>query len=324
MAFTIQEYLQGQEAQLYQKIQAFADANQNVFIRDSAETSANAIDANNGFWNWLLGRKDITGHDNFYRVIIAQPDRSRYVTAYIPENVYLDITSTYGTPLLDAGLGGGELHEQLQALGNSVTVADQLQTVHVYQGSSPISYSLPLYFLAQTSTLEDVVYPIIDLFSMCMPEQDSNGVHVSPGPTFATDIENVISALNIEEDSAIELDELENAADRLEDAALRGGFGLTNESNRIAGNIRNGISVALGAFFYMPLMIIENVNADFDSLFDKKDKAPITAKATIQLKTWVNPTARDIKTFFFDNRTLRGDDHIVGRRENDIPFVPFI
>lgn len=106
------------------------------------------------------------------------------VVARVPEEVSIQLSSEWDTPLLQGGSGGFLEVGFQELLGKSTKT--QFASAQVWSGSSPIDITLPLEFYADQNPKTEVIDPIVRLAKMALPRKsgkgNNQGLFTPPGP----------------------------------------------------------------------------------------------------------------------------------------------
>lgn len=118
--------------------------------------------------------------NNFLATVYSS--RHGGVVARAPEELSIQLSSEWDTPLLQSGVSGA-IEIGLQELANR-SVRTQFASAQVWSGSSPIEITLPLEFYAESDPKLEVIDPIIKLAKMALPGSVGKnfGQFVPPGP----------------------------------------------------------------------------------------------------------------------------------------------
>lgn len=111
--------------------------------------------------------------NEFYRVMIESSATDIEIKAYLPEEFQFAVESNWDAQIFKLG-GFGKLLHMLKG-----------KTLHEYylfwDGTSPISMTLPLEFRARTNAWTDVVEPCMNLQKLALPYGTGRLLH-PPGP----------------------------------------------------------------------------------------------------------------------------------------------
>jgi hypothetical protein len=104
------------------------------------------------------------------------------VVGRLPEEISMQLSSEWDTPLLSSGVSPVEVLLQ-EGLGKSTKT--QLASAQVWSGSAPIDITIPLEFYADKDPRKEVIQPIINLTKMALPRKSGDtkgGLFTPPGP----------------------------------------------------------------------------------------------------------------------------------------------
>ena len=189
--------------------------------------------------------------------------RSDYIISWLPEELDMSVDSEWTTPL--AGSASTELGA-LASIAN-LSLVSQWMTVAVWSGSSPITMTLPLQFIAENEgeASTKVLAPIRRLMELALPRfagsKDSLsgnfGVLTPPGPN--------------------------PGGQSVEDFKKSLGWGLDSEN----------ITVKLGNFIRLTRVVVLRVNPIFSTLLDKNG-LPMKANVSFTFRTSHSPVKDDM------------------------------
>lgn len=219
-------------------------------------------------------------------------DGNLIARGYLPEVLNLGVSAEWSEPF--AQLGAGALTDAVQMLTNRRLV-NQAQTIQVWQGTTPIKFNLRFHFVANTDPDQEVTVPIMNLFRLVVPTK-ANGMLKPPGPdlAFAKGTGAAIS------------DSLGSLFSTIQGGAQPGttpGQDLQNIINGAKGKI----SLFIGNFLTFDNVVVENVDAEFDTMFDSQGR-PLSAKVDVGFKTFMILTQNQPQTDSGGNATTTQDD----------------
>lgn len=210
---------------------------------------------------------------------------------YLPETFNIGVSSEWSEPF--ASISAGALGDAVQLLTNRKLVT-QAMTMQMWQGTAPIRFNMRFHFVAYSDAYQDVVSPVESLIRLTVPFRATGGVLVPPGPDvqWLQGIGNQLDAQNVQ--SAYNL-------------RFGSGQANTNSSNgtspKVINTAKGKISVAIGNFLYFDNVVVENVDAEFDTAFTSAG-LPISARVDVTFKTFTILT-QDAQN---DNGTSNGVD----------------
>ena len=102
------------------------------------------------------------------------------IASWIPDDITLDVTADWDSPLLSAGTSPGTLGIIQQAVG--LSFKGEWNSIAVWLGSSPIQMSLPLQFIAEREgeAESQVLAPIKQLMKLASPTKLSGRSSYNP------------------------------------------------------------------------------------------------------------------------------------------------
>ena len=214
------------------------------------------------------------GAATHYQIHITVPDRGLAIHAFMPENFTSAMNSEYEMPFAESSLTnllskfGGAAGEAVGAAAKLTGFGTTVQqaSMQVWQGVAPMEFSIPVRFLYNTNTEQDIIAPMKALMSLVLPSRlDPNlgtaSTMISPGPKVTL---------------------------------TKGGEGglLT------WATIENQIQLAIGTFMFFESVVITGVDSEYEIKLDRANKKPISLEATVNFTTFLTPTVEDLNTIF--------------------------
>jgi hypothetical protein len=240
------------------------------------------------------------------------------VVAYLPENIQIDTTADYDTPYAEGFIDNGKISALLQAFQIAPTV--QAMSTKFWKGSSPLTLSLPLVFAAESSN-QDVLAPVMKLKGLCMPRlmdaSGNTGILEAPGPRMSINTEeatkllqgiknagSTVAAVGMSFVSDGTTDKAKQTATEVGDSKIaaaqqklaNAGSEVAVAANRLV-TVEGKISVAIGRFFYLDDVVIENVSEQYDMVLDPSG-VPIRVTVNVTLSTRMNPIFDDLPRMY--------------------------
>lgn len=205
-----------------------------------------------------------------YKVYIAQAGTDLKVQAYVPETFQLAVTSQFNQPF-GQGIQNSPIGTASKVLGLGA-LSSQSMTAQVWEGTQPIEMSLELEFVAESSPVDEVQKPILDLLRMTMPGRKGNTFLLDPpGPVYS----------ELLAQTAFETwDQFSNAK------RAEGRGGASRE-----------ISIKIGNFLVFDNVVIESVNTTFHSMMHETG-VPLRATCAVTFKTFFIQLKEDIPNIF--------------------------
>ena len=280
---------------------------------------------------------------NPYKLFINQPDQERSVTAFLPESFSWNVTSDYDTPFVSGvdissvpiagnfiskiggtGISGDGIFSLLDAtLLGSKRYTSQMLSMQVWQGSSPVDFSIPMHFLHEKNTETDVVSPLRTLMKMALPHQSNNFTLYPPGPKL--DFSNFNSSTNDTPSESFRLDIGQNYREKFEKftTSLLGetsedrsflenlGVDTTEEATAFIAEkkikadifvgeflsrfgVKDNIILSIGEYMLFPSVVITNVSSEMETRLDRRRKKPTTIQVTVDFRSFVTPLVGDL------------------------------
>lgn len=231
------------------------------------------------------------------------------IKAYLPENFQMSFSSSFDQPFAQGFIQNDMVKNVANLAGYSVT--SQAMTVHIWQGSSPVEFSLTMVFLAEDDPIEDVVKKVATLVKLERPGMTkTGGLLLPPGPRI--DIKKVPAIFQKlgETAGAVLDDTVDVGTNLLKKAAGASGpvaFDFTNTTKKIGelgdalaapvNNPTNNISLQIGNMFLFKSVFVESVSSTYDTVMDQNGR-PIKTQVDVTFKTFTTPTKADIDTMF--------------------------
>lgn len=187
------------------------------------------------------------------------------VIANVPEeDIAIDVASDWAQTDLGKVVEGamGMVNRATSAISGS-QLKSQLTSAQQWNGTNPPSIAFTLEFNADTSSVNDVMQPIANIISMCVPEVINNIRVAVPGPTPA-------------------------------DAALA--FVNKVSSNTGTSSMKlegDRIQLFVGKWLYWDNVVITNLGLKFGTKLGPEG-IPLRATATVTMKPFMTPYRQDI------------------------------
>lgn len=180
------------------------------------------------------------------------------VVARAPEELALNLTSEWDTPLLSSGF---TLLDLALREGFGKSTKSQFASAQVWTGSSPIEITLPLEFYAEADPILEVVQPIVTLARMALPtlsgKAGDQGFLTPPGPSLL-------------------------------------GFNIRGNESK---DSNDQISIVIGNFLNFTNVIITEVSPTFVTRDMTKGGAPLKATCDVTFRTMFSLTGNDFAGF---------------------------
>ena len=207
----------------------------------------------------------------------------------------------------------------MQAFQQAPTV--QAMSTKFWKGSSPLTLTLPLVFAAESSN-QDVLAPVMKLKGLCMPRlldpSGNTGNLEAPGPRMSINTEEATKLLQGIKNAGstvaavgMSVFSSDNTTDKAKQTATEVGDSkiaaatqkLSNAGSEVAiaanklVTVEGKISVAIGRFFYLDDVVIENVSEQYDMVLDPTG-VPIRVTVNVTLSTRMNPIYDDLPRMY--------------------------
>ena len=121
----------------------------------------------------------------YYRVRIKSTRLNDEVVAWMSETFSLNVESQWDSPFQDAATNklGTTVRAAAQVAG--VSFDNKHLSSQVWSGSSPMTLTIPLEFVAESDVVKEVIKPINLLMKMTLPDTTRAGFYIPPGPVIA-------------------------------------------------------------------------------------------------------------------------------------------
>ncbi len=246
-----------------------------------------------------------------YLAVIACNDKNITVIANLPQEFSMDLGASYEEAFSQglAGLlsGNGMLSEiagkSLKMLGLQLTT--KALTAQVWQGSTEISFTLPLIFQVESDSEADIQKPLRDLYSLVLPEEkEAGGLLEAPGPRvdLAKLKKAAISMGSIASETGGQLQSAwannqGNLWGMAQAAQSAVGGGLRSFSNAFLSAIKNNISLSIGDRMLFKSVVITSVAQNF-AVQPLEDGVFQRVECTVGFKTFYVLTQQDMPDLF--------------------------
>lgn len=242
-------------------------------------------------------RDDIISVDNMYRVKIYNKSGTIKFTGFIPPDFSFSLSSSWDAPfgntsVLDLAEKGGNALSTVGGkwgaagafVGNNAQTMDKalkfagassmhkLASARVWGGPSYLQIDLPIFVDAYSDTKSEVVETTINLLSLCAPSENG-GLLMPPGPSPLKSVS-------------------------METLTLAAGGQGADAANAAIGNVledSEAFFVDIGNFFSMSPCVIDNVNANFDNVWEDGTGNPISVDFILQVSSYFAVTREDLR-----------------------------
>jgi hypothetical protein len=237
--------------------------------------------------------------------VIACNDKNITIVANLPQEFSMDLGACYEEAFSQglSGLlsGNGMLSEiagkSMKMLGLQLTT--KALTAQVWQGSTEISFSLPLIFQVESDSERDIQKPLRDLYSLVLPEEkEAGGLLEAPGPR--------VDLNKLQQNSGSLMDALGGTGSALSSAitgesamSIKDGVNsaLKPFSNAFLSSIKNNISLSIGDRMLFKSVVITSVAQNF-SVQPLEDGVFQRVECTVGFKTFYVLTQQDMPDLF--------------------------
>lgn len=226
-----------------------------------------------------------------YQVTLTQNGTNLTVIGNAPQDFDFNLTNEYTSLMQLAGTFGVGTASVSNTAGNilkgSIGVATALGvgqakagTVQVWNGTSPLEFTLPISFRAYSDPLADVINPLRMLIQMASPTS-TVGFLMSPGPSLADAFGSAFKSVA----SSIE--------------SLLGGTANTNSGASFLSGLNKAITLRFGSGIVVPGLIITGLHVKMGSRAARGSGLPISAEATVSLRTFMVFSQNDVLNMFY-------------------------
>lgn len=276
-------------------------------------------------WNFL----DTSGGDNKdknpnYLAVITCTGLNIQITANLPQDFSIDIGAQYEEAVAQM-VASNQIVSELAtgARMAGVQLVTQALTAQVWQGSTEISFSLPLSFQVSTDEYEDVLKPLSDLYRLSLPDEVTEGGFLkAPGPSlsvellkkstgaFTSGLMNTAVGSDVSKAVSAAKDKVSSTLDGVvslfssgsKTASAPGASKVTSpqsegQKGSLASAITNNISLTLGQYMHFDSVVITNVGQTHH-VQPLENGTMSRVDVTVNFKTFFVPTQKDIKTIF--------------------------
>lgn len=241
------------------------------------------------------GRDETVHVDDMYRLYIYNKARTIEFSGYVPENFNFGLSNTWSAPFSGLSIAsftgdamnkldnrGGTADQIAARAANRTMKADvidktlkmsglnsmhKLTSARVWTEPSYLTFELPIFLDAYSSTDKEVVTPMIQMLSMAAPDE-LGGFFVPPGPVPSKSVVN----------------------------GLMNAVGASNDEPLVDDN--ESFTMKLGSFFTMTPCIITNVSGAGDASFEDATGNPISADFMITVESYFAVTRKDLAAWF--------------------------
>ena len=274
---------------------------------------------------WLLKDygDDTKDRNPFYRCVITCNSKNININASLPQEFQLDIGATYEEAMSQwlASLGPvSELASKAKFSGVQLTT--QAMTAQMWQGTTDMSFSLPLVFQAETDDHTDVVLPISQLYSLVLPDDlNGTGLLQSPGPrlnekqmlkavgSVGTGAVNTVlnsdlakgvikSATEFKDEAVSMFSSNKKASSAPSVSAKKDTTGEDGGKAPVTSAIENNISLRIGQYMWFESVVITSVGQTHRVQPIEGSGNMSRVEVTVGFKTFYVPVQKDIKNIF--------------------------
>ena len=257
-----------------------------------------------------------------YLAIISCNDKNITVTASLPEEFSFNLGATYEeafsqglTGLLN---GGGAISslasKSMKMLGLQLTT--KALTAKIWQGSTSISFSLPLVFQVETDSEEDLQSPLRSLYTLVLPnEPTAGGLLEAPGPRVSLEklkrIGGDVATIDVSSSATGVMSSIKTALSGPKDLVNLAGEVKSGANGALApfskafmSAIENNISLSIGTRIFFDSVVITSVDQQFavqpldDGVFQR-------VHCTVGFETFYVLTQNDMENLFSKGSGVR-------------------
>lgn len=252
--------------------------------------------------------------DSAYKLTIVSQNKADgdsaqtlIIDAYLPEQVSMDLASTFNAPFDTRSLFGDKV-KALAAFGGTPGMSKYM-SMNVYEGTSHIQMNLPLQLVSYESPSDS--YSCVDklyyLSTLVLPSQGENDALLkSPGPKIKLDPDantlfDTLGSIFTEPLPALKDENgnpIPNGGSAVQSTAASASSAVTKVAAAIKSQFTQAgqISVYLGNWLYFDSVVVESVSPTAYSMFDGNGE-PIRMDINLSFKTVMIPTIQDMKRY---------------------------
>lgn len=277
--------------------------------------------------NWLFNNADGKDQNANYKCSIVCGSLGINLVASLPQEFNIDSSAVYEesmAQMLNNTSPGGAVAPFTRIAG--LQLVSQAMTAQVWQGSTELSFNLPLVFQAERDEIEEVANSLAQLLSLTLPDElTPNGLLTAPGPsldiaklvqnfgeglkstagyvgTFASNL-GLGAVAEVVEGSGLSFDKLSKLADQSRSLASSQYRTAENTSNTgktpdgpstdLTSAVRNPIQLMIGNHMAFECVVITNVS---QTHYVQPLASGVMGRveAVVGFKTFFLPTKKDI------------------------------
>lgn len=250
---------------------------------------------------WAFENKGASKDTNpNYLCTITCTDQNIQLVASLPQEYTTDITADYQpifAQLLENNIAGGAINIA-RAMGVQLTT--QALTAKMWQGSSDITFTLPLVFQAINDEYVDVLDKLEALYQLTVPDElFANGFLVAPGPRIDPELVkrnlgDIVTQVGQDAEAFLRSSSDSAASSR----SVQRNSSRDNGARRpLISSIKNNISLQIGNYQYYESVVITNINQNHSvQPLDSGVMSHVAVNVTFS--TFVTPVKADIARIF--------------------------
>ena len=234
---------------------------------------------------------ELTVSDAYKVKLFKDNEPTPIIEANLPQNFSLQLSGSWDEPYnrslseyasnIAGNLGMNKAQQALgvvDAVGGLTGQSTKMvgASTLVWQSGSHLEFTIPFVLRAYTNSETEVKDKMLALLKLVAPTQES-GRLISPGPA---PVESMLST------ASPGIREQANALAAKASTA----FGTP-------ANLKNVLRLQIGKFLTVQPVIVESVNEEFDTVFDK-DGLPLAVSITVTIKTLYTVTQDMLESFF--------------------------
>ena len=280
-------------------------------------------------WSFIDGTSAKDSNPNYLCVITCN-SLNISLTANMPQDFSIDLGAQYEEAMAQAVASNStiaELTSKARLAGIQLTT--QALTAQVWQGSTDVTFSIPLVFQIENDENTDILKPLMDLYTLVLPDDTDGGFLKAPGPSLSPEllgkavgqftsgvINSVVAAggaLDAVQDKVTEVisGTLSNyipgvqqikaptaaTADHTEANKVASSAKGSGPKNPLISAVKNNISLTLGNYMHFDSVVITNVSQTHQV---QPVASGTMSRVDVQVtfKTFFAPTRSDIKNIF--------------------------
>lgn len=239
---------------------------------------------------------------HFMSEFLGIDDSPIRVSAYLPESITVDVSSSYRAPFDESIFGSNLTGNLAKTFGNTGIV--QEMTFKVWENSNGLTFNIPIQFIAddeyEGQGITDINIPILNLKKLCAPSKIPGSTFLRPpGPSIkfksgtdriGREIPNELSTDQGSQDTNSLISSVTSVFSYLNPGRL-----VDMVTENLTFDKRT--SVYIGDFLTLDNVVIESVSNTYDMVLGPNRK-PLRASVNVTFSTAFTPTIQDLNAFY--------------------------